>query len=270
MSNLQDRHLSASALNLYQSCPLRFRYRYLDNLYWSGLWGASPEDRRAIEKGSTFHLMARRLYTGLEPAKVPDPVEQRELEHWLGLLQSFLPYEPAKRAYYPELELRLNRPNFRLVAKFDLLVVEADGTATIYDWKTERRLPKRSYLSQSAQTLVYRYMLTAAGGAYSPAGKFRPEQVSMVYWNPLYPHRWERLTYTEKQFQLDEAYLMNVLGQIYRTPHANFMATADEKVCARCEYQMLCHGRRAEVVEGADEEWLADLTLTWENLPDLP
>ena len=269
MQPLQDRHLSAMALNTFMICPLRFRYRYLDNLYWSRQWGGSPEDRKAIEKGQNFHLMARRYYSGLEPAKVADPLEQTELESWLQLMAGFLP-RTFDRQFYPELELRLNRPDLKLMAKFDLVAVDPDGRATIFDWKTEKKQPNKTYLQKSAQTLVYRYMLCEAGGQYSPKGRFKPDEISMIYWNPLYPHRWTRLEYSEAQFQKDQQHLRNMVAQILKTPREMFLATADEGACRRCEYQMICHGRRAEAVDMEDEEALFEATLSWDDLPDLP
>jgi RecB family exonuclease len=269
MQPLQERHLSAAALSTYQNCPLRFRYRYVDNLYWSRQWGSSPEERKALERGQNFHLMARRYYAGLDPAEVADPVEQTELEGWMHLLEGFLP-RTFDRQYYPELDLRLNRPDLKLVAKFDLVVVDPDGRATIFDWKTESRLPQRKYLEKSAQTLVYRYMLCTAGGQYSPRGRFKPEEVSMVYWHPQHPQRWYRLEYSEAQYQQDEQHIQNVVTQIMRTPREMFLATSDEGACRRCEYQMICHGRRAEQLDLDDEEDLFEQTLSWDDLPDLP
>lgn len=269
MQPLQERHMSAMALATYQSCPLRFRFRYLDNLYWSRIWGAAPDERRALEKGQNFHLMARRYYAGVDPAQVADPVDQRELDAWLGLLQVFLPLT-FDRQFYPELELRLNRPDLRLMAKFDLLVVDPDGRATLFDWKTEKRMPRRDYLRKAMQTVVYRYMLCAAGGQYSHRGRFKPDEVSMVYWNPLYPHKWERLEYTEAQYQKDEQFLQSRVAQIFRTPRDLFLATTEESVCRHCEYQMICHGRRSEQVDMEEEELLHEATLAWDSLPDLP
>ena len=156
------------------------------------------------------------------------------------------------------------------MAKFDLLVVEPDGKATIYDWKTERRIPRRSYLLKSPQTLVYRYMLCAAGGAYSPQGRFRPQDVSMVYWNPQYPDQWHRLKYTEAQFQKDEQYLRSQVAAILNTPRDGFVATSEEQVCRFCEFRMLCHGQRAEQGDVEEEELLAEETLSWDDLPELP
>lgn len=269
MQPLHERHLSAMALGTYDSCHLRFRFRYLDNLYWSRIWSASPQERKAVEQGQTFHLMARRYYAGLDPARVADPVDQTQLASWLGLLQGFLPLS-FTQSFHPELELRLTRPDLRLMAKFDLLVVEPDGRATIFDWKTERRMPRRTYLRQSYQTLVYRFMLCAAGGAYSPKGRFEPGDISMIYWNPIHPDRWERLSYSQTEYEQDEKHLQELSARILRTPRDQFMATTDQAKCRFCEYRMICHGRRAEQIDLDEEEGLAEASLSWDMLPDLP
>lgn len=269
MTSLHDRHMSAMALATYQSCHLRFRFRYIDNLYWSRVWGATEDERRALEQGQSFHLMARRYYMGVDTARVADPVEQQQLEHWLGLLQGYNPRSFDKE-FYPELDLRLNRPDLRLMAKFDLLVVEPNGRATIFDWKTERRMPRREYFRKSMQTLVYRYLLCAAGGQYSPRGKFKPEEITMVYWNPLYYSRPIELPYSEAEFQKDEEYVQKLVSHILSTPRDQFRATTQESICQRCEFQMICHGRRAEVIDREEEETLFEDSLSWDTLPDLP
>jgi len=270
MGDVAELFFSQAALGTFRVCPLRFRYRYIDDLFWSPLWGTDPAERAAAERGLNFHLLARRYYTGADPGLPPeDPAAPSDYARWLTYLQAFLPLEPD-RSYYPELELRLDRPGLRLLARFDLLVVDADGKATIYDWKTESRAPRRPYLRHSLQTVLYRYLLCAAGGAYSPLGRFAPEQVSMVYWFAQRPERWERFEYTAAEFSRDERYLRELIAQIQRTARDQFLATTDLKVCDHCEYASVCHNRRAERVDLDEEEWLQEATLAWDDLPELP
>jgi len=199
--------------------------------------------------------MARRMYAGLDPALPSgDSVVDRhdERRSWLQLLRAFLPLT-LDRSFYPELSLRQNRPDYQLQANFDLLVVDADGRAAVYDWKTESRPLNRQRLLASAQTRVYRYMLCAAGGAYSPLGAFKPEQVEMVYWNPLYPRKQTRLPYSDDEFRRDERDLAGIIGEILTTPSEGLIATTDLNTCAHCEYQMICHGRHSDQVDHPDE-----------------
>lgn len=247
--------LSAQSLKLYRQCPLRFKYRYLDRLLLTHPWGQSEADRRAMAQGEAFHLMASRYYAGLGPGRGGGPEEQRELADWFGRLQTFLP-RTFDQVFYPELELRLQTPDLWLTATFDLLVVEPDGRAVIYDWKTHRRIHRRSELLASPQTLVYRYMLCAAGGAYSPQGRFEPEAVSMIYWNPHHPARAERLEYSTEQFAADEAYLKQQFAAVEAAEA--FPPTADPGDCQRCEFRAFCHGRPPELLELEEEVDAAD------------
>lgn len=255
MSDYNRRFISAAALTAYQSCRLRYRFRYIDGLYWSKLWGSTSVERLTLERGQDFHLMARRMYAGLNPGlPSTDSLERNdELRSWLQLLGANLPLT-LDRSFYPELSLRLNRPGYQLQANFDLLVVDPNGRAAIYDWKTESRPLNRQRLLAAAQTRIYRYMLCAAGGVYSPWGIFRPDQVEMVYWNPHYPRKQERLAYSDKEYQRDERDLSEQIGEILATPVRGLLATTDLKTCAHCEYQMICHGRHTERVDSPDEE----------------
>ncbi|WP_374713140.1 PD-(D/E)XK nuclease family protein [Symbiobacterium terraclitae] len=255
---LAERHLSALALRLFTECPLRFKRRYIDGLQLAGL-PDDPDEQRALRQGERFHLMARRYYAGLQPGTLGDAGERAELEGWLDRLRRYLPRDPEK-VYYPELELRLkepfeqpsgpDQPALRLMAKFDLLTVESDGTATIYDWKTLRRMPAHQRLAEAFQTVVYRYVLCAAGGAYAPGGRFDPGRVTMVYWNPLRGGTEERFPYGAEQFAADGERLRRVVSEILSTPPDGFLPTGDERICARCEYRPLCHGQAAHWADG--------------------
>lgn len=265
MSASDRRTISAAALTTYRSCRLRYKFRYMDGLYWSKLWGSTPDERRALERGQDFHLMARRMYLGLDPAlPSEDSIVERhdELRSWLRLLGAYVP-QTLDRSFYPELSLRLNRPEYQLQANFDLLVVDPDGRAVIYDWKTESRPLNRQRLLAAAQTRIYRYMLCAAGGAYSPLGLFRPDQVEMVYWNPLYPRKQERLPYSDDEYHRDQRDLGERIGEILATPADGLMATTDLKTCAHCEYQMICHGRHTERVDSLEDEEVAEDETTY-------
>lgn len=272
MGKWKERHFSQAALGTYQVCPLRFRYRYVDDLYWSTLWGSTPDERIGVERGQAFHLLASRYYSGAIPAVWTDEIDRPELASWLSLLQDFLPYDPAQAAFYPEHEVRLTRPqdDLRLMAKYDLLVVDQAGRATIYDWKTERRFPRPNYLLNSLQTVVYRYLAVAAAGAYSPRGRFAPDEVAIVYWNPGYPERWERFAYSEAQYKRDERLLRQMVTRILQTAPEGFLATPDQRVCRSCEYAPVCHGKRAEMAVREEEEWLFEEGLSWDRLPEIP
>lgn len=268
-ADLDQFYFSPSALGAYKDCPLRFRFRYLDGLRWSRDWSASGEDRAVMERGRLFHLLAQRYYEGLDPQVPAGHPWAPELTRWLAELQAFCPRREGV-TYYPELELRLAQDGMRLLGKYDLVAVEPDGRATIYDWKTERKMPALTYLRASMQTMVYRFLLCAAGGAYSPGGTFRPEQVRMVYWNPAFPRAPQSLAYDAAQHAMAQVQLRNLTASLRARPAAAFHATTELRHCRGCEFRPLCHRQRPEPV--LDEDLAAELEeeLAWELTPDIP
>lgn len=268
---LDDFYFSASALGTFDSCALRFKYRYIDNLYWSREWGAPGEEQAAAERGRLFHLLAQRYYSGLDPEVPVGHPWAPDLTRWLTSLRKFCPRREGA-AYYPELELRLDLGGTRLMGKYDLLVVSPDGSAVIYDWKTERKMPLPRYLSRSMQTLVYRYLLCAAGAPYHPQGvAFDPARVQMVYWNPAFPAEPLGFGYDTAQFEMHAVKLRNLITDLRTRAAEMFLATTAQYRCRLCEYRPLCHGQRWELA--AEEEELGEEleeVLAWELAPEIP
>lgn len=273
--SLDELYFSQSALVAYQNCPLKFRRRYLDGLFWPADWGGNEEQKKAVEQGRLFHLLAQRYYSRGE---VPNQeLLSNELAIWFERLQKFRPYYENGN-FYPEHEIRINASQIKLVAKYDLLYVTVDGRAVIYDWKTtvskkqdgqERQISRRSnsYWLHHFQTIVYRYVLCKAGGVYSPKGVFKPEEISMIYWNPEDPHWVEPIGYSQSQFVKDENLILKTIGEIKNLDYDAFLATGDQKQCERCEYRPICHGKRAVHVELEEED--TDFDLSWEAIDEI-
>ncbi|HWJ02925.1 MAG TPA: PD-(D/E)XK nuclease family protein [Verrucomicrobiae bacterium] len=258
--SLKDFFYSQSALGTYQACQLKFKRRYLEGLFWPTTWSLDERAKELMEQGRQFHLLAQRYYAadGQTGHNLADP-----LSAWLVNLSAFRPIEDGS-VFLPEQELRLHTPDLRLVAKYDLLVFKPDGRAIIYDWKTTGKPPRKEYWERHLQTIVYRYLLCAAGEACSPFGKVSPNMVSMLYWNPQYPEGFAAVPYSDSQFERDGQYLTSLLNEIESREWERFLATADEKRCKYCEYSPICLGVRAEEVE-LDEDAAVDMDLDWDN-----
>ena len=264
-SNLKELFFSQSALGTYQNCHLKFRRRYIEGLYWPGAWSLDDAGKVSMEQGRLFHLLAQRLYSVSESQtlvqNLPEP-----LQRWFDSLVDFRPPEPGS-LLLPEQELRLQTPELRLVAKYDLLYLRPDGKAIIYDWKTTGKPPKREYLERHLQTIVYRYVLCAAGEGCSPYGKVVPENVTSIYWNPQYPLSYIAMPYSTPQFHKDEKFLKALVREIGEREFGMFLATTDERRCHHCEYSPICQGERAGEVEIEEDD--LDLDLDWESIDEI-
>jgi len=263
-NNLKQLYFSQSALGTYQSCQLRFRRRYLEGLYWPNTWALDEMGKAGLEQGRLFHLLAQRYFSGgMDPhySVINDPVRE-----WLSSLVSFRPFQ-QHLVFQPEQELRLNSGVFRLVAKFDLLLFTPEGRSVIYDWKTTSAVPKQEYWRKHLQTVVYRYVLCAAGEACSPFGPVKPEDLSMIYWNPQYPGTYATLGYSEREFVRDGEFLQRLMAEIMAKESGEFFATTDQKRCRHCEYSPVCLGERAVEVDVAEDD--QDLELDWDSIEQI-
>lgn len=246
-------YYSQMALSTYQTCQLKFRRRYIEELYWP-----RPVNEQ-IEMGQNFHLLSQRYFsTGNAGAG------DRELAIWLQSLQKFMPLN-KDITYFPEQELRLNDGEMRLVARYDLVTVSATDKVLIYDWKTDEREPIRKYLERSIQTMVYRYLMVKAGsGCLSK--NVSPSNVVMIYWNPRFPNLSVTIPYDEKQFQRDDKELKRLITEIEGKEADNFWPTTEEEICNRCEYSPICQGVTCDYPEDTEPD---DLALSWDDIEDV-
>lgn len=233
-----DFYFSQYALNEFRHCPLKFKYRYIDGLYWDN--DKDDEFKMSIEKGKNFHLMAQRYFLG-----VPDSnaymEEYAELNEWIDDLKQFVPIDDRVR-YFPEYELRV-RDEKRIRAKYDLVVIDEMDNITIYDWKTEHHELSSKWARAQLQTKVYLYVMAKAGGLLT-GSEVVPEQITMVYWQPVYAKYPIRLQYSKEQFEDDYICLKRLIDEIEQFDYELYDMTGRGKKCERCEYCYFCNQKR--------------------------
>lgn len=236
---LQKMYFSQAALSIYQACPLKFRFRYLDELQWlqTGSYNEHEEERML---GERFHLLAQRYFQQVDLDKLFAAAPPGQLQIWLDVLRRHFPPD-KKLTYYPEQELRVVIDGARLTAKYDLLAVHSDGRVFIYDWKTQVSAPEKRVRSLQAQ--IYALVLCAA----APFGSLRPEDVAMHFWNPRYPREEQVWTYNEHLYVQDRREITGLIRRILNTSYEGFNGIGPEedesaaRECGRCGYVALCY-----------------------------
>lgn len=231
-------YFSQAALATYQTCPLRFRCRYLDELNWLR---AGQQDLHREERvlGVHFHLLAQRYFSKVALPRLVPITPPGPLREWLNRLQQRFPLK-QDLTYYPEQELRVVIDGALFTAKYDLLTVYPDGRIFIYDWKTRAAPPGKR--ARSLQTKVYSLVLCAA----APFGPLRPADITMVFWNPRFPLDEQVWPYNELLYCQDRAELTTLTARIAATPYEDFSGikpTEDGPVpreCRSCDYAALC------------------------------
>ncbi|MCK8825662.1 PD-(D/E)XK nuclease family protein [Fuchsiella alkaliacetigena] len=263
--DIEKLYFSKSALGCYDICQLKFRRRYLDGLFLNSNWVMDKKEQDFWQLGRKFHTLAERYYSRQGFIEEQSLLSE-QLITWLERLIELRPYN-EEDIFLPEQELRLNEDGLRLVAKYDLLYITAQGKVVIYDWKTNSKPSKKEYRRKNIQTMVYRYVLAQAGGVYSPTGSFEPEDISVIYWNPRFPKQVEPISYHAQQVLKDQRTLEDKITQIKNQDYDNFLATTDEKICAYCEYRPICHGKRTLQLDQEDDE--LDLDFDWDTVEEI-
>lgn len=241
------------SLSAFQSCPMKFRKRYMEGLRWENR--PSEEAERALDQGRRFHLLARRYFLGVDEGLQEDCRDFEVLKQWTDVLKSQFTLSPDVE-YLPEYTLRMRMGRMRLEANFDLVVVKRDRLE-IWDWKTHTPAATRNIktlqlrLEKSLQTMVYLFVLREQ--AAIPAGRpFLPEAISMKYWQPEVPHIVAGIDYEGRMHEDFGAKLEQLIREIEEYDYTRFDKSFYRKYCKYCEFNWYCNRERTEwgITEG--------------------
>ena len=238
IKKIADMYFSQKALSTYEHCPLKFKYRYLDELYWP----QKESDREiALERGRLFHLLACRYYSGnkVDGEKVND----EKLKTWIQRLKSFCSIE-RNGNFSPEYELRLNKKikgeRLKLVARFDLIHIYSKGNElVIYDWKTGNKSLQKNRLHNNYQTSIYLFIVYLAGNSYFSDLNLNPSDIKLIYWNPRFPEQKCEIYYNHHRYEKDRSLLINKIEEIKNMKKEDFVSPPGVD-CKYCEYRQIC------------------------------
>ena len=211
--------LSQSSLQDYVDCPRRFQLRYLLRLAWPAL-DVEPalEFERQLQLGTTYHRLIQQHQVGIPLEQLSRSIEDETLQLWwrnyLNFAQELAGPSAASMVHYPEITLSADLQGHLLIAKYDLLMIQPDQRATITDWKTSLRRPKRQWLADRIQTRLYPYMLVKTGAHLNNGKPFSPDSVQLIYWFANFPSDSELFRYDAQRYQEDERYLASLISEI--------------------------------------------------------
>lgn len=276
-----DLVLSQGSLQDFVDCPRRFQLRYVLGQPWPAEAAAPAlETERLLRQGERFHRLVHQHLLGV-PAdlltRAASAEPGAELARWWRAYVEAGPMAAAASARtYPEATLSAPLDDHLLIAKYDLVLAYPDGRAVIYDWKTAQRRPRRAWLAQRLQTVVYPYLLVEAGAALLDGRAPAAEQVEMVYWFAEHPGQPERFAYSAAQHAQNGRYLRSLVAEMERLAQTAevWPLTEDAQRCRFCVYRSLCDRGRAAgrldeldlAAEAADE---LEVTLDFEQVAEI-
>ena len=238
-SNLQD----------YIECQRRFQLRYLLHQAWPAV-EVEPylEYERRMDQGAKFHKIIRQFLIGVTEDKIWHSIMTDEVmkQWWTDFIKTIrggdLKFILDKgNLHFEEISLTAPIGKFRLIAKYDLLIVQKDSRLIIFDWKTSQNLPKRRWLGERIQTHVYPFVLVEAATSLLNRERIDPGQIEMVYWFANHPEQIVRFCYNEKSYLEDKRFFNNLVTTISHKIETVFPLTPDIKRCLFCTYRSLCN-----------------------------
>ena len=252
-----DFAFTQGSLQDYADCARRFELRYILRLRYPALevnqW---LEYEERIRQGNRFHKLVQQHLLGvpadLLAASLADDTDLAQW--WHNYLERGLAGLPPER--HAEITLQATLGGERLVAKYDLLALEAGGAAVIVDWKTGERIPSQHHLRGRMQTVVYRYVLAQAG-AHLYGGPIPPERIRMDYVYVAQGGQRISFDYSTAQMAEDEARLLEMIRAIGAADE--FPLTENERRCRFCTYRAFCgRGEAGDLLEFVEDEYEED------------
>ncbi len=246
---------SHSKLSAFETCPLKYRYAYVDKVVLE----KRPESVEAF-MGKRVHETLEKLYSDRMLSKydtLDDLLEfydQSWGKHWSDdvniVRKEFTPqnyHETGRRCiadyygrYAPfedgrtlglEQMISININGYKLIGYIDRLTFRGDGRYEIHDYKTSRDLPAQSHFDEDRQLALYQI---GVANMWKDAG-----QVDLV-WHYLVHDREMR---SNRAPDMLEQLKADVISEIHRIEDAekdyDFPAV-ESGLCNWCEYRSLC------------------------------
>jgi putative RecB family exonuclease len=256
--------LSYSAIDTYETCPAKFRFRYQDRV------PAGPSPILAF--GDSLHRALRRFHSR------PVPVAP-SLAELLGYLDDEWVADgaaEAEQAGYREharqvltLYHRDNAADYRIPAALEYrFEVEVEGITIsgvidrmdrlpgggyeIIDYKTNRRLPPRSRVDSDLQLSIYHLAAREVWG-------IEPERLTLYY---LLPGR--RMTTSRTLADVD-ALRRRIAAVSQRIEHGRF-EPRENPLCGWCDYRHICPLFRRRDEPGDPPTRIAEAIDEWIDL----
>ena len=243
MNLLADFDFTQSNLQDYVDCPYRFYLRYILRIKWPALVVDDAADFELLgQTGARFHRLIQQYLMGIPEDRLGDMAAADPnpdiATWWDGFLGNIPPYLKGKQ--FVETILTTTLSQHRLLAKYDLILVQDDGGLNVFDWKTSQKRTRKVWLLERVQTRLYRFVLAQAGSNLATVDSVKPEQITMHYWFAPHPDTPIALPYSQDAYDEDGAFFTGLIEQIYHTDKVGFLRTNDLNKCRYCIYRSHC------------------------------
>ncbi|MGL5755104.1 MAG: PD-(D/E)XK nuclease family protein [Paraclostridium sp.] len=229
---------SQNSINTYKSCPLKFKYKYIDKINWKQDDENSRDYYENLRLGTDFHLICERYFSNI-PVGI-EYAENKDFNIWLEKIKRLIPIKEDK-IYLPEYEVRYRNKDINIQAKYDLVILD-NYSISIWDWKTENRKIEYRNIENRMQTLVY---LLLAGEVVNKVNNLNIdyENISINYYQPEYSNEPITIKYNEEKHNNIKNQIELYINNIRKTNYDDESSIKNIKHCKFCEFNKLCNNK---------------------------
>lgn len=239
---------SQNSINTYKSCPLKFKYKYIDKINWKQDDESSRSYYENLKLGTDFHLICERYFnnipTGIEHSK------NHSFNIWLDKIKRLIVLD-NKNIYLPEYEVRVKLGEDTIQAKYDLVIIN-ENSITIWDWKTENRKLDYKNVENRMQTIIYLFLAKEVITKIHNKD-ISYENISINYYQPEYYNEPITIRYSEEKHIQNERNIKNYIDIIRKTPYENEHILKNQNHCKFCEFNKLCNNEDINYEAWEDE-----------------
>ena len=206
---------SQNSINTYKSCPVKFKYKYIDKINWMKDDIESRGYYDSLKTGLDFHLLCERHFNSM-PVGVDmiSDDDRNKFTKWIERVKRDIPIEQNKK-YLTEYEIALNLNGNKIQAMYDLLVVGEDSIE-IWDWKTESRKINYKNVESRVQTIVYMFLAKEVIPKLFGI-KVDFENVKMTYYQPGFEDTKISILYDKEKHKTFKNYIVKYVDMIKKT-----------------------------------------------------
>lgn len=257
MWNKSNFIFSAYKIQDYLECERRFELNHILKHPWPAIQSEPVYLlEQQMQQGEQFHLFAQQYFSNIQAKLIEEQIENDQMISWWQKFVAFAK-DLLQFKHFAEYKISYNLNDFRLLAIYDLLVIDTNNKFTIIDWKTNKKRLGSNQIRNSIQTRIYPLLLALNGFASPNNNSIQPQQIEMVYWFTNYPDHPEIIQYSNDQFEADLAYLKDLLHEISVKEIGEFTKTPNTRLCNYCKFRSLCErGDAAGTIDEFEQEIL--------------
>ena len=237
-SKLKNFIYSQNSINTYKSCPLKFKYKYIDKINWRQDDIGSREYYESLVVGSEFHLLCERYFSNI-PLGINENTNPKFIK-WIEKIKKLVPMcsETRHIVYLPEYEIRYRINENTITAKYDLIIIK-DNAIEIWDWKTENKKVDYKNAQNRIQTIVYMMLAKEViPKLYNIDIDFK--NISMKYYQPEFEDEPITISYSE---EIHNSYKHRIIEYINMMKQSKYLTSKNTNHCKYCEFNKLCNGQ---------------------------